>query len=1215
MSTGKDCQDLKAFHRASMIIHSLVSKPATPEQLKFRTWLGIAAIICIVEGLCVLTMRLFEIPPQDGMSLIFHASLLSFASLSALRIVNPVAGTGSKVVLVIGVILCKGAMTALSVFIDRSHDSLFGDLAATFGITMFVMAMVLPAWKKPSELGLRSGILQVIGLRAHRQVRITMYLLLFTVGGSVFIQTWKAQKAGERRAQDANILTQASAQAGLSERISRIAGMAQNRDSQGELFETLTSLESKTNRLRFLLSTELTAERGESVEDLSSLEQAVADWHRQTRKLVSLTVELHKLMMAGSTTDLQATISSLQTQAEASRVASQLLGDKLEHAVHNRNYQDLRATIGWSLFNFILLLILVLGVVEPVVRLVQRQYQRLITQREELERLALVAENTTNAVLITDGVGRISWINRGFSKITGYSPDDVLGKPLPTVLRHDRVDPSQMDTIKKAIICGSGVRSQVLITVHGDRDCWLDIDIQAVTDKANQTSHFVFVCNDITEQVNQRTRLASILAALPTGVIVYSAEGQVIDCNPMSGKITGMAKQQLLELSVLSSNWLRLFSDDGSELPLSERPELRTLRTGLPVIGFTCRLLLPNGNSRWVTINTDVMRGVLGDVSGVVSCLVDVTESRAQQEILAMAIEGEGVGIWQADPTTGQMTCNDTFFEVLGCGRDEFACTLEAWSQRIHPEDQGLWQETLQSHLAQPNDRFRCELRLQHQDGNWIFLMVSGTSLERKDDGSSSRIAGVNIDITEKKGLRSQLINSERIDNLTQLPNRTVALELVHQSLARAKADPEYHFAVLHIDADRFKQVNDSLGHEVGDSLLRLIGNRLRSTLRPSDAVSRSAGDGQTTARIGGDEFLIVLEDMRSSDDAGKVAQRLLDALSKPYVIDGHTIHSSASMGIVTRANASDSAEAILRDADIAMYEAKRNGRGRFVVFEAGMHDKVTARAGVESDLRSALLKKELFVVYQPVLDMATGRATGVEALVRWKHPTRGFIPPIEFIPIAEETGLICALGDFVLETACKQFMEWQRKVPDCAPSTLAVNLSRAQLALPSLVESVRMTLDVSGMEPGQLQLEITESLAAQDETIQSRLRELKEIGITLALDDFGTGYSSLACLHLLPVDTVKIDRSFVSPAENSNHHRVLIEATIRVAQSLGMATVAEGIEVQGQADLLQALHCDKGQGYLFSKPLTADDLVRWLESRPPARQAADKAPIISTNI
>jgi PAS domain S-box-containing protein len=511
---------------------------------------------------------------------------------------------------------------------------------------------------------------------------------------------------------------------------------------------------------------------------------------------------------------------------------------------------------------------------------------------------------------------------------------------------------------------------------------------------------------------------------------------------------------------------------------------------------------------------------------------------------------------------------------------------------------------------------------------------------------STGKLAGyvrVATDATERRRLQDQLRTSARTDALTLLPNRAVVLERLQRALAHVQHHPGYGFALLLMDFDRFKQVNDTLGHGAGDDMLRQVAARLQATLRPGDAVARlvpeaqrhgpqgqpvgpdvaaasllaasAAGLDPLAARLGGDEFVVVLDGVADPATVARLADRMLADLAQPYVLGSTPVQSGVSIGVVLVGGptaqtgepagaASDrpsaesvlpSAECLLRNADTAMYEAKRAGRGRWVLFNPSMHERVVRALAMERDLKRALAADELFVVYQPVVDLATRAVTGVEALVRWRHPTRGLVPPLDFIPLAEECGLIDAVGAVVLRLACTQFVQWQHTLGERAPRLLAVNLSRAQLQRAGLVADVRELLASCGMAPQQLQLEVTESLAAQDERVQTSLRELKSLGVKLALDDFGTGYSSLACLHLLPVDTVKIDRSFVQHAQTVDYHRVLIEATIRVAQTLGMTTVAEGIETEGQAALMLQLACDRGQGYLFAKPLDAAALQAWV--------------------
>jgi diguanylate cyclase (GGDEF)-like protein len=458
----------------------------------------------------------------------------------------------------------------------------------------------------------------------------------------------------------------------------------------------------------------------------------------------------------------------------------------------------------------------------------------------------------------------------------------------------------------------------------------------------------------------------------------------------------------------------------------------------------------------------------------------------------------------------------------------------------------------------------------------------------------------------ERQQVAAQVRDASRIDGLTSMPNRSVALESIERALRHARGDADHRFVVLFINGDRFNRVNVTLGQAAGDDLLRLMAARINGTLRQRDGFGQHAEAGQTAARLGVDEFVVVLDALKDPDVGGvaeAVARRLVDALSKPYTIGTVPVHCTASIGVVMGNGSFADAEAVLQDASLAAREAKRSGGGRHCVFEPSMTQRARDRACLESELRLAVQDGQLFVVYQPITHLGDGSVAGVEALVRWLHPVRGVVSPLEFITIAEETGLIAPLGAFVLNAACRQLAAWQQQLGSQAPQTLSVNLSRAQLIEPTLIDEVRHALRTSGVTPTSLQLEITESLAAENPLIQMRLHELKALGVTLALDDFGTGYSSLASLHLWPVDVIKIDRSFVSQVTSSAHHRVLVEATVLVARSLGMGTVAEGVETEEQAAALSALQCDKGQGYLYARPLDADAATRWLAERAPVHK------------
>ena len=457
----------------------------------------------------------------------------------------------------------------------------------------------------------------------------------------------------------------------------------------------------------------------------------------------------------------------------------------------------------------------------------------------------------------------------------------------------------------------------------------------------------------------------------------------------------------------------------------------------------------------------------------------------------------------------------------------------------------------------------------------------------------------------EQETLRRRLRSAARTDALTRLPNRAAVREQLQTLLGQPERPGQ--FALLFLNFDRFRQVNDTLGQAAGDQLLVALADALLATMSEriwgaptgTRRIDAAAGNGHLVARVGGDEFVVLLDGLRHPEEAENVALRLLAVLSRPWQIDGREVSCRASIGVFWGGQADGDADAAMRDASIAMIEAKRAGGARHAVFEASMRERAARRADIEAQLRTALLEEQLFVVYQPVVglnaDGSTDTSAGVEALVRWQHPVRGLVPPFDFIGVAEECGLIDQIGDFVLARACTDFMRWRALLGAKAPRLLAVNLSRAQLAQPDWTAKVRAILAETGMPAASLQLEVTESLAAQDEQTQLRLHELKALGIKLALDDFGTGYSSLSSLHLLPVDTVKIDRSFVCKADTSHHHQVLIEATVKVASSLGMNTVAEGIETAAQAEAVRAQHCAKGQGYFYSRPLPTEALVAWI--------------------
>ncbi|MDQ4100090.1 MAG: EAL domain-containing protein [Chloroflexota bacterium] len=434
------------------------------------------------------------------------------------------------------------------------------------------------------------------------------------------------------------------------------------------------------------------------------------------------------------------------------------------------------------------------------------------------------------------------------------------------------------------------------------------------------------------------------------------------------------------------------------------------------------------------------------------------------------------------------------------------------------------------------------------------------------------------MDISERKRLEEQLAHQAFHDSLTGLPNRALFMNRLEHALARARRHPT-HAALLYLDLDRFKVVNDSLGHEVGDQLLIAVGGRLRACVRPQD----------TVARLGGDEFTILLEDVGQVDQVLRCARRVLEALTVPFTAAKHQVFTTASIGVAW-SNEEEHASALLRHVDIAMYRAKSKGKARYEVYDPEMNAQAVRRLEMENNLRWAPQREEFSVVYQPNVELSTGRVIGMEALLRWQHPQRGMVLPSEFIPITEDTGLILPLGRWVLEQACRQAREWQEQFTARGLMSVSVNLSARQFQDPDLVEETGRVLRECGLDPRCLHLEITESVMMEHaEAAVSTLNRLKGLGVQLALDDFGTGYSSLGYLERFDVDTVKLDRSFVRELGRERGKTAIMEAVITLSRALGFSVVAEGIETVEQLSELRRLGCERGQGYLFSKPVTAD--------------------------
>ncbi|WP_229258076.1 bifunctional diguanylate cyclase/phosphodiesterase [Duganella margarita] len=587
--------------------------------------------------------------------------------------------------------------------------------------------------------------------------------------------------------------------------------------------------------------------------------------------------------------------------------------------------------------------------------------------------------------------------------------------------------------------------------------------------------------------------------------------------------------------------------------------------------------------------------------------LEDLAEAREEEQAAAaekieLALNGANLGLWEWHMVNDRRTVDGRAAAMLGYTEEELNVGVVDWRGMVKNDDIPGIEAALAAHLADGSRSFEAEYRMRHRAGHWIWVQSRGRVVERAADGKPLRMLGTRMDISARKLAEAEIAHLAFYDGLTNLPNRRLLLDRLHHAIAKATRS-SLHGAVLFVDLDNFKSLNDTLGHDMGDRLLEMVAFRLGEVTRETD----------TVARLGGDEFVILLEDLgqdqqQAMGNAAAVAGKVLDSLSRCYLLEGHEVRSTPSIGVVLFGAEHHTINDLLRQADMAMYEAKAAGRATFRFFDPHMQVALDASATLEADLRYALQRDELRLYYQPVVDTG-GRVTGVEALLRWQHPQRGLIGPGEFIPQAEKSGLIVELGDWVLEAACRQLVCWATAA-DSAHLTMAVNVSARQFRQPAFVDQVLAVLERTGADPRLLKLELTESMLLADmDDVIAKMTTLKAHGVGFALDDFGTGYSSLSYLKLLPIDQLKIDRSFVHDMLHTRHASSIVRAIITLAYSMDLAVVAEGVETREQWSALEAFGCNAFQGYLFGRAVPLGELAVLPEAGvfcAPSRKLAD---------
>jgi diguanylate cyclase (GGDEF)-like protein/PAS domain S-box-containing protein len=555
------------------------------------------------------------------------------------------------------------------------------------------------------------------------------------------------------------------------------------------------------------------------------------------------------------------------------------------------------------------------------------------------------------------------------------------------------------------------------------------------------------------------------------------------------------------------------------------------------------------------------------------------------RERYAIAARGANDGLWDWNLTTNEIYFSSRWKSMLGFQDNEIGDRLQEWFHRVHPDDIQKLKKDISDHLNGIMPHFENEHRLSNRKDDYVWVLSRGIAVKDKD-GNSIRMAGSLTDISVRKKTEEQLIQNAFYDPLTGLPNRALFMDRLQMAFVHSQRDRNHLFAILFLDLDRFKNINDSFGHFTGDELLNLVAKRLRSRIRPDD----------TIARFGGDEFVVLLGNIKEESDATKIAERINSILTEPFHLVHHELYIGITIGIAISNQEYTQPEDILRDADTAMYHAKLRGKSSYLVFDKSMHVNALDRLELEIDLRHATERREFVLYYQPIVSLHNRSIIGFEALVRWNHPQRGFLLPMEFIPLAEETGLIIPLSLWIIREACTQMRIWQEQSPDVSQLVVSINISPVHFKHPAFVDQIRNVLDETGLNPEYLSIEITETVMMDNtEHMISVLTELKDIGVKIHIDDFGTGYSSLSYLQRFPINTLKIDRSFIGRLTGTGKDTEIVQSIINMAHNMKMHVIAEGVEKAENLEILENLKCEFAQGYFFSHPLNTHEAEKLL--------------------
>ncbi len=785
--------------------------------------------------------------------------------------------------------------------------------------------------------------------------------------------------------------------------------------------------------------------------------------------------------------------------------------------------------------------------------------------------------------------GPFSEVNDAACAMLGYARDELLEITPSSLAGVDKL----REAGEKLIVTNSAIFDTTFKTKDGME---LPVSVHARMLVLDGRNTVLAVCHDQRNSRQQDDALqdverkySNIVQHAVEGIYQTTPEGRIIRANKSLARILGYnSLEDLLAEAPNVSQRTYLHPERRAEL--LQRVEQEGQYTDQEF-----ELVRRDGSHIWVSDNSRVVRGKDGKIEYYEGAIQDITPRKQAEEALAQSeekyrtlVDMSQDGVFLSEHGA-LVYANHALAAMLGYRPEDMSGLT--FVKLLAPEDVAASGTFEESH-ALPAGHELHELRLMHRDGKT--RITAAITIAHIPYRGRTAVTGTVRDVTLQKKSEQELVRSAYHDPLTDLPNRSFFMEKLQQTLEHVGKRSSDQFAVLFLDLDRFKLINDSLGHSFGDRVLVAIARRLRTCLRPADLI----------ARYGGDEFTILVENVTGLDDATAVADRVHEELSRAITVDTHDVFTNASIGIVMSAPHYNNPDEVLRDADTAMYRAKAAGKAGYVVFDDAMHESAKANLRLETELRLALQRSEFRVHYQPVMDLAANKLTGFEALVRWEHPTQGLLGPEKFLAVSEETGLIIPIGWWVMETACAQFVKWKKKYKHMGEDlTISVNIANRQFAHWVLPQRVARVLDITGLKPKNLCLEITETVFMDNPDLAiETIARLKSVGVNLQMDDFGTGYSSLSALRRFKIDTLKIDRSFITGIERARADRAIVRTITVLAADLGMDVVAEGLENARQVELLRALGCRKGQGFFFSKPMSTADVEKYLAALAPPK-------------